>query len=348
GTNQEFTDLAAFAEVTWNISENWQITGGVRFFDQKLTGTSGIPLPYASRTLEFYYYGTATDDFLFGGINPTEYEVDDQIFKFNTSYNLSEDMMLFATFAEGFRPGGANQLPEIDPFGNDNSEILDFEPDVVDSYELGLKGTMQDRFNYTATVFYMDWQDFQATLASPFGIAYVDNVPGAESRGLELELSGYISDRFDFTLGYFYVDTEISEDFDFVAGDPETEITAGTSLPGIPENEVFAAANYRIPLADSSLVFHIDASYRDETKSNFRDIPSYPAANYAEFDDFMLWNASLTWDLDQYSVGLFGENLGNERAESLVTTADFYGQRDQARGVIRPRTIGLRLRYRWE
>jgi outer membrane receptor protein involved in Fe transport len=348
GTNQEFTDLAAFAEVTWHVTDRWQVTGGIRVFDQELDGSSGIPLPYASRTFEYYYYGTATDDFLLGGINPTEYEVDEEILKFNTSFEVSDDMLIFATFAEGFRPGGANQLPETDPFGNDNSAILEFQPDVVDNYEVGIKGTIDDRFTYTATAFYMDWDDFQATLASPFGIAYIDNVPGAESKGLELELSGYLGSSFDFTLGYFYVDAEISEDFNFVAGDPSSVIEAGTSLPAVPEHELFGAANYRFGFGDSTLTFHLDASYRGETRSNFRDLPNYPLENFAELDAFTIWNASISWETGPYRVWLFGENLSNERGETLVTAEDAYGPRDQARGVTRPRTFGLRFSYFWE
>ncbi|MEQ8204650.1 MAG: TonB-dependent receptor, partial [Woeseia sp.] len=142
GANQESTDLAAFGELTWHLSDRWQITAGLRIFDQGLTGTAGIPLPYASRTLEYYYYGTATDDFLLGGINPTNYDVSDSIIKLNTSYDLSDRTMIFATYSEGFRAGGANQLPETDPFGNDNTPFLTFDPDEVRNYEFGIKGTL--------------------------------------------------------------------------------------------------------------------------------------------------------------------------------------------------------------
>ena len=115
GTEQEFRDMAVFGELTLNITDRWQVTGGVRIFDQELDGTSGIPLPFASRTIEFFYYGSATDDFLLGGINPTENEVSDEIFKVNTSYEVTDDMLAFFTWSQGFRAGGANQLPEIDP-----------------------------------------------------------------------------------------------------------------------------------------------------------------------------------------------------------------------------------------
>ncbi|MGY8796528.1 MAG: TonB-dependent receptor domain-containing protein, partial [Woeseiales bacterium] len=211
-------------EVTWHVNDEWQITGGLRIFDQELTGTSGIPLPYASRTTEYYYYGTATDDFLLGGINPTNYDVSESIVKLNTSYDVSDNTMIFATYSEGFRAGGANQLPEMDPFGNDNTPFLTFDPDEVKNYEIGIKGTLSGRFTYTATGFFVDWSDFQATLASPFGIAFVDNVPSAESTGIELELNGYVTEDFNFNFGYSYVNAEITESFEFAQGDPTTVV----------------------------------------------------------------------------------------------------------------------------
>jgi iron complex outermembrane recepter protein len=345
GANQKFTDTAVFGEVTWHINDAWQVTGGMRAFSQRLRGSAGIPLPYASRTLEYYYYGTATNDFLLGGINPTNYSAHDNIFKLNASVDLNPDTMVYFTYAQGFRPGGANQLPEMDPFGNDNRKFLTYAPDTVDSYEIGVKGRLASRYTYTATAFYVDWKNFQATLVSPFGINFVDNVPSAQSKGIELGLSGAVSDRFGFNFGYTYLDASVTAAFDFVQGDPATVISSGTTLPGSSKNQAFAAANYRVPLGGSTLVLHADASYRSEALSNFRDIPSVPFMSFAKFAGFTLWNASVDWETEHYRFSLYGDNLSNELGRSSVTTAGFFGDRDQGWGVIRPRSFGIRFTY---
>ncbi len=348
GTDQTFTDLAGFGELTWHVTQQWQVTAGLRVFSQELKGTAGLPLPYASRTLEYYYYGTASNDFLLGGINPTNFEADDHVLKLNTSYDLSDSTMLYATYAEGFRAGGANQLPETDPFGNDNSDILTFDSDTVKNYEAGIKGVLDGRFAYTLTAFQVDWENFQAVLYSPFGIPHVDNVPGAESTGFEVELNGQVNEQFDFQFGWTYADAETSEDFLFLASDPETLIPKGSRLPGGARNEAFLGANYRIPLSAAELILHGDASYRSKVLSNFRPLPTFPSAGYAEFDSFTLWNASVTWSTDTWSVSVFGENLSNERATSIVTTPEQFGERDQGWGVIRPRTFGVRVNWHFE
>ena len=317
-------------------------------FSQELDGTSGIPLPFASRTIEFFYYGTATDDFLLGGINPTTNDDDDTVFKFNTSYEFNDQTLGFFTYSQGFRSGGANQLPEIDPFGNDNSAILRFDPDKADNFEVGVKGTWNSQISYTATIFYVDWQDFQTTLSSPFGIAFVDNIAGAESTGLEVELNGNLGDRVSFGLSYAYINAETTEPFEQISGEPGTTVPTGTALPGATDHNLFGHIQYQHEFRASSLLFYTDLAYRDETTSAFRDQPLMASENFARLDDFTVWNASISWILDNYTLTLFGDNLSNERATSVVSTADFFGPQDQGFGVIRPLTIGLRFKWSYQ
>jgi outer membrane receptor protein involved in Fe transport len=345
GADQTFTDLAAFGELTWNITDAWQATLGARVFRQELKGTAGIPLPFASRTVEFQYYGTATNDFLLGGINPTNNKDSDAIFKLNTSYELNDETLAFFTYSQGFRAGGANQLPETDPFGNDNRPFLKFESDDAENYEIGIKGRWNSQLAYSATVFYVDWQDFQTSLSSPFGVNYVDNIGGAESKGLELEVNGAIGDRLTYALSYSYVDAETVESFEEKTGDAGTTVPAGTALPGASKDQLFASIQYEHPLANSSLAFYADAAYRSDTTSAFQDQPLLASENFAQLDDFTVVNASVSWVTEKYTVTLFGENLTNERGTSVVSVADFFGEQDQGFGVIKPLTVGLRFRW---
>jgi len=345
GANQEFTDLAAFAELSWNITDAWQVTFGARAFRQETKGTAGIPLPFASRTFEFIYYGTATNDFLLGGINPTNSKDDDVIFKLNASYDVNDDTLAFFTFAEGYRAGGANQLPETDPFGNDNTPFLEFEADDAKNYEVGIKGSWNSQLGYSATVFFVDWKNFQTSLSSPFGINYVDNIGGAESKGLELELNGSLGDRIAYGFSYSYVDAETVEAFEERTGDPGTLVPSGTTLPGASKNQLFASIRYEHPLADASLAFYADAAYRSDTNSAYQEQPLLASENFARLDDFTVVNASVSWIKDQYTLTLFGENLTNERGTSVVSVADFFGEQDQGFGVIKPLTVGLRFKW---
>ena len=344
GQQQEFTDFSIFGEVTYQMTDQWQVTAGVRRFDNETKGTAGIPLPYASRTFEFYYYGTATDDFLLGGINPTNGQDDGTLIKLNTSYDVNENTMIFATYSEGFRASGVNQLPEFDPWGTDYREFLTFEPDDVKNYEVGIKGVFNHRFTYSFTRFNTDWENFQVTLYSLFGIGFVDNVPSAESKGFEFELNGNLTDNFNINFGYSHADAKITESF-LYSRISDLSVSKGARLPGSAENEMFVAGSYQLPSTASGADVFIDvsASYKGDAISNFKETET----NYQEFESFTIWNASITWDKDNYSISIFGNNLSDELGQSIVSTADgWMGDRDQAKGVTRPRTIGIGFNYK--
>ena len=195
-------------------------------------------------------------------------------------------------------------------------------------------------------MFQIDWKDFQTTLYSPFGQNYVSNVPGARSRGLELELLGQLTDRLSMTFGYTYADAETTADFEYQLGNPSTLIPEGTALPGSAKHSFSASLDYVVPLQGNNgeLVLHSDVSYRGETTTDYRDIPSIPQDNYLELDSFTVLGASVTWRRDNTALTLFGDNLLNERGTTQGLSADFIGAEDQMVGVMRPLTVGLRLK----
>lgn len=348
GTHQTFQDVALFGEPTWHVTDKWQVTGGARIFHQTLRGESGISLPYASRTLEYFSNGSADNDYLLGGPVPTHNTTNDHVFKLNTSYRLASDTLLYATWSEGFRAGGANALPATDQLGNDNRPILHFRPDQAKSYEIGIKGDWRHRVQYNATAFYVDWKDFQATLVSALGVSYIGNVALARSRGIELAANGYITSALAFNLGYSYTQATVEEPFRVVPTDPTTVIESGTTLPNAPRHSAFANLAYTEHLGNSVLTYAADVSYRGSANSFFREIPSLASDNFQRLGGFAVWGASISWERGPYRLMAFGRNLGSARGTTIVSTAKLLGERDQGQGVITPRTLGVRLLYSFE
>ncbi len=345
GTNQTFTDLAFFGESTLNVTNRWQVTGGVRVFHQTLDGTSGIALPFASRTLQYFISGQATNDFLLGKSRPIANVTNDQVFKLNTSYKLNEGALVFATWSQGFRAGGANALSETNPNGSSNAALLHFKPDDAVNYEIGVKGELGHRFQYSVTAFAVDWKDFQTTLVSPQGVFFTGNVPRAKSRGIELTAGGYLTSTIAANIGYAYTKATVAQAFDLRLNDPSTTIESGTTLPNAPRQSLFANISYEQNVGASAITYQVDASHRGSATSYFRPIPSLPTSNFALLDPYTVWNASITWHRNPYSVTLFGKNLASTRGTTSVTTEGLVGLRDQGEGVLTPRTIGLRFQW---
>jgi len=341
-----FKDLAGYGELTWHVTDRWQLTGGARVFHDTLNGISGVPLPYASLTTQYFESGVVNNPYLLGGYYPLQTVTNDHIFKFNTSYKFNPRMLAYLTISQGFRPGGANALPAEDPLGDNNRPYLLFRPDTDTNYEVGIKGDIDRRLSYTATLFLVDWQHFQATLYTPFGVNYIANVAPARSQGLELELQGKITSRLSFGLGYSYIDAYVTRSFLMQADEPSTQVPAGAPLPGSAKNNFSDYLQYDQPLGGSSLALRIDTSYKGPSQSNFANLPSFDSDNFVKFPSVLIWGTSLTWDREPYSVALYGENLSNSMGTTYASAATLYGDRDQGYGVIRPRTIGLR--FSWE
>jgi outer membrane receptor protein involved in Fe transport len=347
-TSTTFKDAALFGEVTWHVTDKWQVTGGGRVFHDTLNGISGTPLPYASLTTQYFESGVADNPYLLGSYQPISSTTNDHIFKFNTSYSFTPDMLGYATISQGFRPGGANALPASDPLGDNNRPYLLYKPDTDTNYEIGIKGKVHDRFSYTATAFLINWKDFQATLATPFGVNFVANVAPARSEGIEVQLDGQLTSRVTAGLNYTYIDAYVRQSFDTLVGDPTTNVPARSPLPGSAKNTFSEYLQYTQPLPGSSLLFQVNGSYKGPSQSNFANLPDYPANDFVHFASIDVWGGSVTWDKGPYSVAVFGDNLTDNRGTSIASSAAFYGDRDQGYGVIRPRTVGLRFHWSYQ
>lgn len=353
GQDKVTEETAIYGELTWHPTDTLSLTGGFRAFKISTEGTGGIPIPFASRTLA-WFYGDPLDDFLLGGIEPISYDDDGAIFRLNASYDIADNALLYATWAQGYRAGGGNALPKFDAGGNDNTPLLTYGSDSVNSYEIGLKGQF-GRMSYSATGFWIDWVDMQQQLVGPMGVSYVGNVPGARSRGIELSLAGKVTDQLNVALGYSYTDAEVTEAFLLSTNRPGSLVPAGSPLPGSAKHIATASVDYSVPVSAAvGLSLHGDVSYRSSSQSSFADIDilvggvdTYFGDNFFRFDPATVINLSATLDFDRYAFTLFVNNVTSELGTNSATTSEFYGDRSQSYGILRPATVGLRAKVKF-
>lgn len=327
-------DVALFGEVTYQITDNWQVTGGVRAFWQKNSVNITNDFPWLASVMSGLYYGGVDPTFLTAAVSAEE-DINEQIFKINTSYNFGEDSMVYFTWSEGYRYGGANGLPlPPHPFGGDvTTDMLSFRPDSVTNWELGVKGRLMDgRLNYTVAGFINDWNDIQFQNFSAFGFPFQDNGTKAQSKGLEVELSGTIGENMPFSFGYSFTDAKAKDAFG--------EAADGDRLPGNSKHMISFALDYVMDLSDdATLNFHLDGSYRSKFSTAF------PAGRFNEnLDGYGLVDASITYAKDNWSVSLYVDNVFNGRGVSGALGGPGWQPEFDYFFVARPRTIGLRAR----
>ncbi|HET6328229.1 MAG TPA: TonB-dependent receptor, partial [Planctomycetaceae bacterium] len=239
---QTIIQNSEFGEASWQFTPDLKGTVGLRHYRYTLNQTNE---EYGVFTVNFAQgdsvpYNTAASNSA-SGTNP----------KFDLSYNIDKDLLVYATVAKGFRLGGVNQPI---PVGYTNSvvtgnecslqaKILNiacnhslllqapatFSSDSVWNYEIGEKSTFLDhRVIANVSAYYERWINPQlATNLAGFGIT----ANGANARivGLEAEFQALLSRAWDVGVNVGYIDSKFTQD-SAITGFP-----SGYAVPDIPK-----------------------------------------------------------------------------------------------------------------
>lgn len=319
---------ALFGEGTFDVTDRLAVTAGLRYFQFEgpakfaqggLAGTDAEGLPID---------GEATEKA--DGLNP----------KLNLSYRLSDDFMVFAEAARGFRYGGVNYpVPESFCAADLAADgltgaPLTFGPDRVWSYSLGEKWTSGDRRALVnATAFYIKWSDAQTLHVLPCGYSFFENVAELTSKGVELETQFRLTPALVFAVNAAYTDATTDTAIATI------EAAAGDRVPFFPEWTATAAAEYSWAARSGDITFSAEYSYRGAMGTDFN--PALPA--YRSVPSTSVVNAAVNFIAGPWQFGIFGTNLTNREQISQVDNADAVAEPGDALYVGRPRTIGLRL-----
>ncbi|HTZ70266.1 MAG TPA: TonB-dependent receptor, partial [Acetobacteraceae bacterium] len=228
----QFTDLAAFGEGTFHITDHWRIIGGFRVFAEDFRQT----------TIQHIYYGGESfgSDTLGTSEGTGGHRSQDQIFKASTSYDITNNMLAYFVFSQGYRAGGANAYPIGNCVFCDPASYQSFGPDSVNNYEAGLKGTT-GRLRYSASIYDMEWSNIQLEVSSQSGTPIIVNGNGARSTGTELEAHYNLNDATTLSAGYAYTNAVLTQSFDVGDG---FYATKGGLLPGVSRHQFNFAADY--------------------------------------------------------------------------------------------------------
>jgi outer membrane receptor protein involved in Fe transport len=340
-----YEEKAVYGELTWNVSDTFRLTGGFRWFDNETVNDVILGFPLVEGwTSPSAPQSTDSDD--------------DVLIKLNASWDINDDMMVYGTYSEGYRHGGAQSVPSYeneDPFGEENAELMrTFKSDSVQNYELGIKGRVET-LRYTASVFHVDWDDPQLnTTTAWYGFYIAGNGDQASTEGIELELEGYAGNSFHYRVGYTYVDARLDKDF-MSPQYPDTVVApSGSKLPGAPENVLSVLLDNTWELGgDMRLVAAFNAYYQSEAENYINQASTINKT----YDAFTLLNVNATLATDKWSAMLYVRNLGDEEGASggFPSTwwsydtgifENWYGNSNR-QFIVQPRTIGLKLGYRF-
>jgi hypothetical protein len=168
------------------------------------------------------------------------------VYKFNASYKVSSDVLVYGTASEGFRPGGANNVPGL------NEALVVYDPDSLWNYEAGVKTTwLGGKLTANAAVYRIDWKNRQTSALTADGLySFITNAGKARIQGVEFEVAARPMTGLSLNGSIGFVDAKLTEDQANanILVDGTTGLD-GDTLPGVPDLTASASASYTWPLA---------------------------------------------------------------------------------------------------
>ncbi len=353
-------DKAAFGEVTYDITPKLSATAGIRFFKahNTLQGFFGYGLGFSGSTGEAGCDPNPANWVTFHGAPCVNLDKgvreSGNTPRFNLTYHIDDGKLVYATYSEGFRPGGINRRGSLPPY----------KADYLKNYEFGWKTTwMNNRLRVNGAVFWLDWNDIQFSYLGLNGLTEIKNANKARVRGIESEINWAVTQGFSLTGALAYTDAELAENYcgttDPVTGAPITNCANplapdGTRLPVAPKFKGNITGRYEFPVQTFSA--HVQASliYQSSVYSDLR-LPD--RLLMGQQPAYGLTDLSAGFGRDSYNIELYVHNAFDRRTQTYRTTeCGIYGYADPPQPLCgqepyiipdTPRTIGLRFGQRF-
>jgi outer membrane receptor protein involved in Fe transport len=321
------TQFAVFGEASFNFTDAFSATFGVRSYDEtsKIKGVVG--------------WGTGQPSFGFPD-NDTESDskasFDGQVYKLSLDYKFDDDHMVYATYSEGYRPGGLNRDPGLIAKVGTQS----WKPDLLKNHEIGWKTTWLDnRLRWNGAAYFMKWDDIQYTVYDFFlsaccGTTY--NLATAEIKGVESDLSLAATDALTVSIAAAYNDAKTTKDFILTRPPPRPPLLSvpdGTELPNIPDFKASLQARYRFRISDFDAYTQLSYSYTGSSWSEIRPQRRFPQ------DSYSLVNLRAGISKDKWGIDLYVNNLTDEVADIYVHPRNY----EPTTIVSRPRSYGASI-----
>ena len=338
GASTDSAKQQTFSKVN---AENTSIFGQLELdMSEKVTLIAGVRWSDDDKDIDF----TATYEELEAGINLSQVfdisqvsidgidkiEYDDFAARLQINYAVDEDTLIFASWNRGIKGGNWS----IDPLGTVASldpQNLKHSEEILFSYEFGLKTELSDWARLNASVYFYDYDDYQAF--SLLGLTPQVTNSDAESFGGEIELTLNPSENFDLLLGLAYIDSEVKAVPDVFGGTVEAE------FPNAPSLSVNFLARYAWDVSGGKMAAQIDGYWNDDQ--------FVEASNSAiSFEDsYMLWNARLSYVTSggDWTIEGWVKNIGDEEYRLYNLDLGLLGIAEEVYAP--PRWWGVTARY---
>jgi len=354
---------AVYANFSYAITENLDVELGIRKTDDSKEFANNMTST-GYMLGNFYNVSNSTAEPI-----KAKDSWDDTTFKYLVRWKPTDEMMLYASYTEGFKAGGfsTSDLDGVEwgetDVTNENAKIASFDPEYIESYEFGYKDTWFEDTDVRFTAYMYDYFGLQVTQrADEGGAVVVENTGKVESYGIEAATNTSLTDNWSLMLNFSMINSEAygiqkqcfegndpaGPSFDGSDGFNDCE---GSKLYWAPEFSGAAVLNGYFPLeSGSAITTSIETHWESEHGGgyNFYDAAIVEASQ--------TWNARLGYESDSdWYVEAYVDNLMDEvnYDSSYLGGGSYDGMGAGAYPMVRwaswkPRSFGLRFGMTFE
>jgi outer membrane receptor protein involved in Fe transport len=320
--SQSADSYSGFAQVSWNASEEFRSTLGLRYTKDKknasrtlsitdidgnpLTGLQAVvaPIVYAALNVRAHDLSDSRDE--------------DQILPSLTfEWSPDDSTMLYASWSKGAKSGGfdARSNNPTTPPGNGTFE---FEEERATNLEFGAKLRIGNSFEMNAALYTTDFEDLQVSTFDGVLGFNVRNAGESEIKGLEVDMRWQATSNLLLTSSLAYTDFEfldyIGQCFPGQTPDADDGINCnykGKTNEFVAPWVIAAGASYRRPIgANFILSIATDVYYSDQYFVSPTLDPKQVQESYYKVNGRVgIGDQDGSWDISVIGKNLFNEQL---------------------------------------
>ncbi len=342
-------DYAAFAQLSFDITDKLKIDAGIRKFwvENTLFGFFGFNDDGYSSHGEAICNPPVSAATIIPGLLPcinTNGKVIEtgETHKVTLTYQIDPDHMVYGTYSTGFRPGGNNRLEGVAPYNSDR----------LTNIEAGWKTDWFDhRVRANGAVFFERWSDMQLSVFGVSGITSIVNAANAEVKGMESEVSWLALENLTLSASGTYVNARTTQPY--CNPDPNTQqvthdcadpnAPAGTALPVTPKLKVNGTVRYKFDVGDYQSFVQGVVIHQSSSTSALQTVQNDLTGNLPHFTtvDFSVGTGMKDWHVEGYIENAFDKRGELSRVTQCTSAAICYS--DYRVYGIKPMNFGVKF-----
>jgi iron complex outermembrane recepter protein len=324
-------ETSEFANISFDVSDKLNVEAGAVYFHSYST--------YDTPLLAFAYAPNVPSDY-----SETSHKTDG---KAGINYKVTDHVLVYADWAQGFRPGGSNSGLPSGPYGCYAEGVTKtYSPDTLNNYEFGWKTSSQGgRLVWNGALYYMDWKQLQALIYDASvcpSSSYNINVGGARIYGMESNVDYKVDEHWALQGAMNYTDSRVTS-----AATPAYDTYVNERLPFAPYFSWSWNARYQSPVSDALKGYvQFDMSDKGDMYNGLNPndkntgLPRILQPSYIIMNLRMGINPARS---ENWFAEFYVTNLANKNAIIFSNTGNF----DLRLTVNEPRVFGARISYRW-